>query len=134
MNTRPSMSYWARHSLVVVLTLATVVCAYLPVQGAQEDAKFVAVEKDGSKVWEGGGAIDLKARDSRPLTLKVVNALTAEHGFAIDTMNVKDVIKPGEEKIITVPLANIDKTISEHRVYCHLHPKHVAATLKVTGK
>lgn len=134
MNTKPSMSYWARQSLVVILTLATVVWAYLPVQGAQEDAKFVAMEKAGSKVWEGGGTIDLKGRDSRPLTLKVVNTLTAEHGFAIDTMKVKDVIKPGEEKIITVPLANIDKTVSEHRVYCHLHPKHVAATLKVTGK
>ncbi|MGH7205850.1 MAG: hypothetical protein ACREI2_06535 [Nitrospiraceae bacterium] len=134
MNTKPSLSYWARQSLVVTLTLATVVCAYLPIQGAQEDAKFVAVEKDGSKVWEGGGTIDLKARGSRPLTLKVVNTLTAEHGFAIDTMKVKEVIKPGEEKTITVPLANIDTMVSEHRVYCHLHPKHVAATLKVTGR
>jgi len=43
------------------------------------------------------------------------------------------VIKSGEEKTITVPLANIDKTVTEHRVYCQLHPKHVAATLKVTG-
>lgn len=134
MNTKPSLSYRARQSLVVTLTLTTAVCAYLPVQGAQEDAKFVAVEKDGSKVWEGGGTIDLKARGSRPLTLKVVNTLTAEHGFAIDTMKVKEVIKPGEEKTITVPLANIDTMVSEHRVYCHLHPKHVAATLKVTGR
>lgn len=134
MNTKPSISDWTRQSLVVILTVAAVVCATLPVRGAQEDAQFVAVEKAGSKVWEGGGTIDLKARDSRPLTLKVVNPLTAEHGFAIDTMKVMDVMKPGEEKIITVPLENIDQTVSEHRVYCHLHPKHVAATLKVTGK
>lgn len=134
MNSKSSMSYWARQSLVVMLTLATVVCAYLPLQGAQEDAKFVAVEKDGAKVWQGGGTIDLKTSGSRPLTLKVVNTLTAEHGFAIDTMKVKEVIKPGEEKSITVPVGNIDKAVSEHRVYCHLHPKHVAATLIVIGK
>ena len=67
MNTKPCMSYWTRQSLVVTLTFAMVVCAYLPVQGAQEDAKFVAVEKGGAKVWEGGGTIDLKG----PVTLKV---------------------------------------------------------------
>lgn len=51
------------------------------------------------------------------MTLKVKNTLAAEHGFSIDTMKVKDVIKPGEEKTITVPLENIDKAVSEHRVY-----------------
>ena len=62
------------------------------------------------------------------------NTLTAEHGFAIDSMKVKEVIKPGEEKTISVPLENIDKTVTEHKVYCQLHPKHMtAATLKVTG-
>jgi len=126
---KPSKSYWARRSLVIVLSLAALVCAYLPAQGAG-DLQFTAVEKDGAKVWEGGGTIDLKG----PVTLKVKNTMAAEHGFAIDTMKVKEVIKPGEEKTITVPLANIDKTVSEHRVYCHLHPKHVAATIKVAGK
>jgi hypothetical protein len=120
---KPSMSY-----LVIVLALAVVACAYLPAQAG--DLSFTAVEKDGAKVWDGGGTVDLKG----PLTLKVKNTLTAEHGFAIDTMKVKEVIKPGEEKTITVPLENIDKMVSEHRVYCQLHPKHVAATIKVAGK
>ena len=88
------------------------------------------MEKDGSKVWEGGGSIDLKG----PVTFKVKNTLTAEHGFAIDTMKIKEVIKPGEEKTIFVAVENIDKSVSEHRVYCQLHPKHVAATIKVTSK
>ena len=126
---KPSVSCWARRSLVIILTLVAVVCASLPAQGQQE-IKFTAVEKEGSKVWEGGGTIDLKG----PVTLKVKNTLTADHGFAIDTMKVKEVIKPGEEKTITVPLENIDKSVSEHRVYCQLHPKHVAATIKVAGK
>jgi hypothetical protein len=96
------------------------------------DASFTAVEKDGAKVWEGGGTVDLKGRTT-PLTLTVKNTLAADHGFSIDSMKVIEVIKSGEEKTITVPLANIDKTVTEHRVYCQLHPKHVAATLKVTG-
>ncbi len=112
--------YWVRRALVIILTLAVVA----------DELTFTAIEKEGTKMWEGGGTIDLKG----PVTLKVKNTLTAEHGFAIDTMKVKEVIKPGEEKTITVPLENIDKTVSEHRVYCQLHPKHVAATVKVAGK
>ena len=124
-----STSYWVRRSLVIVLALVAVVWASLPAQG-QQAITFTAVEKEGSKMWEGGGTIDLKG----PVTLKVKNTLTADHGFAIDTMKVKEVIKPGEEKTITVPLVDIDKAVSEHRVYCQLHPKHVAATIKVAGK
>ena len=122
----PTKLEWIRRSLVIALALATVVWASLPVQGAEEIA-FTAVEKDGAKVWGGGGTIDLKG----PVTLKVKNTLTADHGFSIDTMKVSDVIKPGEEKTITVPLESIDKTVSEHRVYCQLHPKHVAAMITV---
>jgi hypothetical protein len=126
---QPSKSYWGIRSLVIILAFVAVVWAALPAQG-QKEITFTAVEKEGSKMWEGGGTIDLKG----PLTLKVKNPLTAEHGFAIDTMKVKEVIKAGEEKTITVPLENIDNMVSEHRVYCQLHPKHVAATLKVAGQ
>src|SRR5438876_514069 len=126
---KPNSSYWARQSFILILTLFVVVWTSLQAQ-AQQEIQFTAVEKDGVKVWEGGGTIDLKG----PVTLKVKNTLTADHGFSIDTMKVKEVIKPGEEKTIIVPLANIDKSVSEHRVYCQLHPKHVPATIKVTGK
>ena len=129
----PSVSNWSRPFLVIIMALATVVWASLPVQAA-EDATFTAVEKDGAKVWEGGGTVDLKAHGAGPLMFKVKNTLTADHGFAIDSMKVKEVITPGEEKIISVPLENIDKTVTEHKVYCQLHPKHMpSATLKVTG-
>src|SRR6266516_7403120 len=130
---KPSLSHCSRPFLVIIMALATVVWASLPVQAA-DDATFTAVEKDGAKVWEGGGTVDLKAHAYGPLMFKVKNTLTAEHGFAIDSMKVKEVIKPGEEKTIRVPLENIDKTVTEHKVYCQLHPKHMtAATLKVTG-
>ena len=120
------VAWWSKGFLVFVLTVVAIPCAYQSAQGAEE-LTFTAVEKDGAKIWDGGGTIDLKG----PVTLKVKNTLSVEHGFSIDTMKVQEVIKPGEEKTIVVPLANIDKSVSEHRVYCQLHPKHLAATIKV---
>lgn len=130
---RLSLSHSAKLSVIVTLALAIAGCAGYAGSQGQADAQFTAVEKDGSKMWQGGGTVDLKGRGSKPLTLKVTNTLTADHGFSIDTMKVKEVIKPGEERTITVPLGDIDGTVTEHRVYCQLHPKHVAASLKVTG-
>lgn len=123
-----SKSYWVRRSLVIVLALVTVFCVSLPVQA--EVLTFTTVEKNGAMGWAGGGTIALK----EPLTLKVKNTLTADHGFSIDTMRVKEVIKSGEEKTITVPLENIDKSVSEHRVFCHLDRKRFTTTIKVAGK
>ena len=123
-----SMLKGVERASVMTLTLIAVIYAAIPVQAG--DIMFTTSEKDGSKMWEGGGTIDLKG----PVSLKVKNTLAAEHGFAIDTMKVKDVIKAGEEKTITVPLENIDKTVSEHKVYCQLHPKHAPAVIKVAGK
>jgi len=129
MTERQSTTQWMVRAVIVVLGLAVAGCAAMGY--SQEDAKFVAVEEGGAKMWKGGGTVDLKGR-TKPLTLKVVNTLGVDHGFSIDTMKVKEVIKPGEEKTITVPLEDIDSSVSEHRVYCQLHPKHVAATLTIT--
>jgi hypothetical protein len=107
-----------------------------------EDVRFVATEEQNTKMWKASGpasaasggntvSLNLKNRGSKPLTFKVVNMLSAEHGFAIDSMKVQTVLKPGEERTITVPLENIDPTATEHRVYCQLHPKHMAAALIV---
>jgi hypothetical protein len=131
MTGKPSTAQWLARTLIVVLVLAVAGGIAWAADMAKADATFTAVEKDGSKVWDGGGTVDLKGRTT-PLTLKVTNTLTAEHGFSIDTMKVKEVIKAGETKTISVPLADIDMTAAEHRVYCQLHPKHVAASLKVT--
>lgn len=115
----------AQRFFVMMVALLVAACAALPAQAG--DILFAAVEKDGAKVWEGGGAIDLTG----PVTLRVKNTLGADHGFSIETMRVQEVLKPGEEKTITVLLEHIDRTVSEHRVYCQLHPKHIAATIRV---
>lgn len=131
MTDKPRTAQWIARTLIVVLVLAVAGGIAWAADMAKADATFTAVEKDSSKVWEGGGTVDLKGRTT-PLMLKVTNTLTADHGFSIDTMKVKDVIKPGETKTISVPLGDIDMSVSEHKVYCQLHPKHVAAVLKTT--
>ena len=131
MTEKQSATRWMVRAVIVVLALFVAGGAALAADMAKADAAFTAVEKDGAKVWEGGGTVDLKGRTT-PLMLKVTNTLTADHGFAIDTMKVKDVIKPGETKTISEPVGDIDMSVSEHKVYCQLHPKHVAASLKVT--
>jgi hypothetical protein len=152
------MFNWVGRCLVSTLVLAMFGCADAPgrndstgtaqttdrssssIGQAQDDVRFVATEEQGSKIWKATGAtssanagnmvtVNIQNRSSKPLSFKVVNMLDAEHGFAIDTMKVKEVLKPGEEKTISVPLANIDPSATDHRVYCQLHPKHVAATL-----
>ena len=153
------MFTWAGRCLVSTLVLAMIGCAddygrrdsagtaqttdrnSPSITGqAQDDVRFVATEEQGSKIWKATGpassanagnmvTVNIQNRGSKPLSLKVVNMLDAEHGFAIDTMKVKEVLKPGEEKTISVPLDNIDLSATNHRVYCQLHPKHVAATL-----
>lgn len=128
--TKPlSLAQGAKLSIIMILALVMAGCAYLGGDG-QEDAKFVAVEEGGAKVWKGGGTVDLKGRSA--MTLKVVNTLGVDHGFSIDTMKVQEVIKANEERTITVPAGNIDTSVREHRVYCQLHPKHGAASLTVT--
>src|SRR5438132_12198321 len=104
MTDRRSIFSWT--GLIFLLALLVAGGARMVAEMGQADAEFTTAEVEGSKVWKGGGTIDLKGR-SKPLTLKVSNPLAAEHGFAIDTMKVKDVIKPGETKTITVPLDNI---------------------------
>jgi len=95
-----------------------------------QEGKFVAVEIQGVKLWLGGGDIDLKGnRGSKQLVFKLINKLDAEHGFAIDAMKLKQVVKAGEEMTVTVPIADVDPSVSVVRYYCHLHPGHIGGTM-----
>jgi len=93
--------------------------------------KFVAVEIQGVKFWLGGGDIDLRAsaRTPGPVTFTLINKLDAEHGFAIDGMKIKQIVKPGEEVTVSVPLGALDHALSVYKFYCHLHPGHVGGTI-----
>src|ERR687888_272339 len=90
-----------------------------------EDGRFVAVEIGGVKFWLGGGDIDMRAsaRTPTPVTFKLTNKLDAEHGFAIDALGIKQVVKPGEEVTVTLPSFDVNNRDERvYRFYCHLHP------------
>jgi len=99
-----------------------------------EDGRFVAVEIGGVKFWLGGGDIDMRAsaRTPSPVTIKLTNKLDAEHGFAIDALGIKQVVKPGEEVTVTVASADVNNRDERiYKFYCHLHPAHVGGTIVV---
>lgn len=98
-----------------------------------QDGRFVAVEIAGTKFWLGGGDVDLRSglRTAGALTFKVINKLDADHGFAIDALKVKQVVKPGEEVTISVAMGDLDQSRAVYQYYCHLHPGHIGGTLVV---
>ena len=120
---------------VVVSVLAFVMFAGIGfVSTAQaQDGKFVAVEVAGTKFWLGGGDVDLRSgkRTAGALEFKVTNKLDADHGFAIDAMKVKQVVKPGEEITVKVDMGDLDQSLAVYKFYCHLHPGHIGGTLVV---
>jgi hypothetical protein len=125
-----------KKSVVVSMLVFTVLVGIGLVSAAPaqaQDGKFVAVEIAGTKFWLGGGDVDLKSglRTPGALMFKVINKLDADHGFAIDALKVKQVVKPGEEVTISIPMGDLDQSRAVYQYYCHLHPGHVGGTLVV---
>ncbi|HEY3196530.1 MAG TPA: nuclear transport factor 2 family protein [Nitrospirales bacterium] len=99
------------------------------------DLRFVAVEIEGVKFWLGGGDIDVREfRASKAITFRLLNKLDAEHGFAIDALKIRQIVKPGEELILTAFWEDMEQSLSVYRYYCHLHPGHWGGTGVLAGK
>jgi hypothetical protein len=119
--------------VVSALAFAMLIGIGLVAVAQAQDGKFVAVEIAGTKFWLGGGDVDLRSglRTAGALTFKVTNKLDADHGFAIDALKVKQVVKPGEEVTISVPMGDLDQARAVYQYYCHLHPGHIGGTLVI---
>ena len=77
--------------------------------------------------------VDEKQR-LRPLELIVSNHTKKEHGFAIDKLKVKEVLKPGQTKTIKIAVADLDAIGTDQsafKYYCQLHPGHVSGQLYI---
>jgi hypothetical protein len=77
--------------------------------------------------------LDEKGR-LNPLEMVVTNHTKKEHGFAIDRLKIKEVLKPGESKTIKVAVTDLDAIGTDRsafRYYCHLHPGHIGGQLYV---
>lgn len=78
--------------------------------------------------------VDEKAR-RQPMELIVTNDTKHKHGFAIDKLNVKEVLKPNETKTIKIPVTDLDSLggseQSAYRIYDPLDHKTVTGQLYV---
>lgn len=77
--------------------------------------------------------VDEKQR-LKPLELVVSNHTKKEHGFAIDKFRVKEVLKPGETKMIKISVTDLDAIGTDRsafRMYDHLHPKDVSGQIYI---
>lgn len=77
--------------------------------------------------------LDEKGR-LNPLELVVTNHTKKEHGFAIDKLKIKEVLKPGETKTIKVSVTDLDAIGTDQsafKYYCQLHKGHVGGQLYI---
>jgi plastocyanin len=86
--------------------------------------RFEAKEVNGAKVWTPANAT---AKVGQLVTLEVTNTLSAPHGFKIDGYVADQTILPGKTQTFTIT----PKEKGTLKVYCQLHPAHVAANIKV---
>ena len=68
-----------------------------------------------------------------PLELVVTNHTKKEHGFAVDKMKVREVLKPGETKTIKVPVADLASLAGTggegYWTYDALHPSAIGSLI-----
>ena len=77
-------------------------------------------------------------RDERgklnPLVLIVTNNTQKEHGFAMDPVKIKDVLKPGESKTYNLSQTDLDALGTDRstfKYYCHLHKGHIGGQVYI---
>lgn len=113
-----------------IIFTASVLCTYAQDPQDRPDLTFVTPRAGLVKTWLGEATVDVRPKAGRKsLILKLINMDDAEHGFAIDPFNVREVLKPGESKTVSVPVDQIDAGIAKVRYYCYLHADHVPGTM-----
>lgn len=110
------------------------------------DAEFTAMQIGDEKIWyPPTNFVNLVARGSEPVLLKVSNNTNSEHGFDLSadsrfaaptSMHIQIVLKPGETKYIGIPTSDLTYvTAAGLLVYkCHLHPNHLGGKLMILKK
>ena len=94
---------------------------------AQSEKEFTVVTglvAQGANIWLPSTMI-VKKGDAVKLNLR--NVTKKEHGFSIDELNVKEVIRPGETKEVSIK----PDSAGIYRYYCQLHGGHVGGQLLV---
>jgi nitrosocyanin len=118
------MNVTARTGLAFLLAFAAVAPA--GAQGARE-LHAVNINYEGNNVWTPGTYVVKKGDNVRFKLFNRVKTDPNVHGFAIDEFNVKvDVYRDKPETVeFVADRAGI------FRIWCHLHPAHLAGQLVV---
>ncbi len=69
-----------------------------------------------------------------PLELIITNHTKKEHGFAIDQLKLKEVLKPGQSKTIKISVTDLDAIGTDRstfKYYCQLHKGHISGQLYI---
>ncbi|HEX9756900.1 MAG TPA: cupredoxin domain-containing protein [Nitrospiria bacterium] len=92
---------------------------------ADEDFKLISVlVGEGGNIWLPSTIIVEKGKEVK---LSLNNLVNKEHGFTIEGLDVKEVIKAGGSKEISLKPAKA----GVYRYFCHLHKGHVGGQLLV---
>ena len=68
------------------------------------------------------------------VSFTVTNHTKKEQGFAIDTVRLKEIVKPGETKTIKLSVTDLDSIGTDQSVfpyYSHVDPKHIGGLLYI---
>ena len=116
----------SRILMILAFMIGILLASLWPVSAQQtkEFTLFSGLVGEGANIWLPSTIIVSKGDEVK---LKLRNVALVEHGFSIDALGIKEVIKPGETKEITL------KPTSEGvlRYYCQLHPGHVGGQLMI---
>jgi hypothetical protein len=95
----------------------------------------IAILSEENVSYDVHSAIILdEKRRLNPLELVVTNNTKKEHGFAIDKLKIKEVLKPGETKTIKISVTDLDAIGTDQsafKYYCQLHKGHIGGQLYI---
>ena len=116
----------SRKLMILAFMIGILLASLWPVsaQQAKEFTLLTTLVGESANIWLPSTIIVNKGEEVK---LKLRNVADREHGFSIDALGIKEVVKPGETKVVTI------KPSSEGVLYyyCHLHPGHVGGQLMV---
>ena len=104
------------------------------VGGEPKEFNLAILSEDQVSFYIPSAIILDERRRLNPLELVVTNHTKKEHGFAIDRLKIKEVLKPGESKTIKVSVTDLDAIGTDQsafKYYCQLHKGHIGGQLYI---
>jgi nitrosocyanin len=126
----PTMTSSQRiHTLVATLACIGVALPALAEEGGgsheTDVIQVVSTNVQGKNVYIPSTIV---VEEGRPATLSVFNTTDIPHGFAISSLGIEAVLKPGEETVVQLPAIEHEGI---YKIHCQLHPPHRTAQLVV---